>query len=75
MAELLSYAEIKSRFDGEWVLLENPETDSNLRILRGQVLYHSKSRDEVDRKALDLMPRHSAILYAGDVPRNVAVVL
>jgi hypothetical protein len=32
--------------------LEDPELDSNLQVIRGKVLFHSKDRDELDRRAL-----------------------
>jgi len=75
MKEILSFSEIKERFDGEWVLIKNPETDVNFNIKQGVVLCHSKDRDEVYRKAREIRPRHSAILYTGRLPDDVAVVL
>jgi len=75
MKEVLSFAEIKKRFDSEWVLVGDPETDDALKIKRGIVLWHSKDRDEVYRKAREIRPSHSAILYTGKLPDDVAVVL
>jgi hypothetical protein len=39
------------------------------------VLWHSKDRDEVYRKARELRPEHGAILYVGELPDDAAVVL
>jgi len=75
MREILSFSEIKERFDSEWVLIGDPETDDDLNIKQGVVLWHSKDRDEVYRKAREIHPNHSAILYTGKLPDNVAVVL
>jgi hypothetical protein len=75
MKEVLSFSEIKKRFDSEWVLVGNPETDDALNVKRGIVLWHSKDRDEVYRKAREIHPNHSAILYTGRLPDNAAVVL
>lgn len=75
MNDILSFSEIKKRFDSEWVLIENPETDENLNVKQGQVLWHSKNRDEVYRKAREMHPTHSAILFMGQLPDNVAVIL
>jgi hypothetical protein len=75
MREVLSFAEIKQRFDSEWVLVGDPEADDGLKIKRGIVLWHSKDRDEVYRKAREIRPNHSAILYTGKLPDDVAVVL
>ena len=75
MREILSFSEIKERFDSEWVLIGDPETGDDLNVKQGVVLWHSKDRDEVYRKAREIHPNHSAILYTGKLPDNVAVVL
>ena len=75
MREILSFSEIKERFDSEWVLIGDPETDDDLNIKQGVVLWHSKDRDEVYRKAREIHPNHSAILYTGELPDDVAVVI
>lgn len=75
MKEILSFSEIKKRFDSEWVLVGDPETDDVLNIKRGVVLWHSKDRDEVYRKAREIHPNHSAILYTGKLPDDAVVVL
>jgi len=75
MSEILSLSEIEVRFQSEWVLLEDPETTESLEVRGGRVLWHSKDRDEVYRKARELRPRHSAILYTGKLPKDVVVVL
>jgi hypothetical protein len=59
MAEILNIDEIKSLYDGEWVLIGHPVTDESLSVVRGNVLSHSKDRDEVYRKARELKPAHS----------------
>ena len=59
----------------EWVLVGNPELTKDLTIKRGKVLYHSKDRDEVYRKARELKPKHSAVVYTGTLPADVVVVL
>ena len=75
MSETLSLEEIQVRFDSEWVLLEDPETSEALEVKSGKVLWHSKDRDEVYRKARELRPKHSAILYTGKLPKGTAIVL
>lgn len=75
MGEVMSLAEIQARFKSEWVLLEDPETTEFLEVKSGTVLWHSKDRDEVYRKARELRPKHSAILYTGTLPEEAVVVL
>ena len=75
MTELLTIAEIQRQFASEWVLVEDPRTDEALAVLGGMVRCHSKDRDEVYRKAIELRPQRSAILFTGTIPQNTAVVL
>ena len=75
MNEVLLLPEIQSRFESEWVLLEDPETTESLEVTKGKVLWHSKDRDEVYRKAKELQPKHAAILYTGALPEEMVVVL
>ncbi len=63
MKEACHYDEMKARFPDEWVLVGDPETDENMQVLSGEVLWHTKDRDELYRKARELRPRESAILY------------
>ncbi len=75
MNEVLSRAEIEDRYDSEWVLLAEPEVDEQLRVVRGRVVCHSKDRDEVDRKMIELRLKSAATLYTGKMPENTAIVL
>jgi hypothetical protein len=75
MSEIMTLAEIQSRYDSEWVLVADPEVDEQLRVVRGKVVFHSKSRDEFDRKLIELRLPRSAILYTGRMPENTAIVL
>ncbi len=75
MPNVLTFAEIKRRYDSEWVLVGDPQTASDLSVESGTVLFHSKDRDEVYRKARELRPKHSAILYLGKLPEDAAVIL
>ena len=75
MNDILSFSEINAQFASEWILIEDPETDEDLNVQRGKILCHSKDRDEVYRKAREMHPAHSAILFTGKLPDNVAVIL
>ena len=71
----MTYEQIKARFDAEWVLVGEPETDEALNIRSGTVLHHSKDREEVYRRALELRPSRAAVMYAGTIPDDTAVVV
>jgi hypothetical protein len=75
MERVMTISEIESEFDSEWVLVDEPETNEQLQVLKGKVLHHSKDRDEVYRKAVTLRPKRSAILYTGSIPEGTVVVL
>lgn len=75
MSDVLTIAEIETRFVSEWVLVADPETNEALEVQRGTVLYHSKDRDEVYREAVRLRPKHFAMLYTGTLPKDTAIVL
>ena len=75
MDEAMTMQEIEARFDSEWVLLEDPDVSQELGITGGKVLWHSKDRDEVYRKAMAIRPKRLAILYAGTIPEGVAFAL
>ena len=71
----MTIKEIESSFDSEWVLVGDPTTDESFNVLRGKVLHHSKDRDEVYRKGLELGPKRVAILYLGRPPQGTAIVV
>ena len=75
MNEVLTIDEIKSRFDAEWILVEDPELSEKLEVMGGKVLYHSKNRDEVYKQAIKLRPKHSAYLYTGRVAEDLVIML
>ena len=75
MNEVLTVAEIHERFQSEWVLLGDPQTDTYLGVQGGTVLWHSKDRDEVYRQAITAPYKHLAVLYTGTIPEGTAVLI
>ena len=75
MNEVLTIGEIEAQFKAEWVLVEDPQTNEALEVQRGKVRWHSKDRDEVYRKAVELRPKRFAVLYTGQMPEGTAIVL
>jgi hypothetical protein len=71
----MTIAEMKTRFEDEWILVEDPQTNEALEVLNGKVVHHAKDRDDVYRQAVARRPRHSAILYTGGMPEDTAIVL
>jgi hypothetical protein len=75
MDDVLTTAEIESRFASEWILVEDPQTNDAMEVEGGRVSCHSKDRDEVYRHAAALHPKRFAILYTGTIPEDAAVIL
>ena len=75
MDKIMTLEEIESQFDSEWVLVEDPQTNEALEVRAGRVLYHSKDRDEFDRKVLELRPRRFAVLYTGKQREGMEFIL
>ena len=57
MSEILTMEEIEKKFDGEWVLIEDVETDEKLEVLRGKVVFHGNDKDELHQKADEIEKR------------------
>lgn len=75
MNEVLTISQIERQFESEWVLVEDPQTNETLEVQGGRVRWHSKDRDEVYRKAVELRPRRFAMLYTGKMPEDTAITI
>ena len=67
--------EMRTKFEAEWILVGDPQTNDALEVLGGTVIYHAKDRDEAYRVGVTRHPKRFAILYTGQIPANTAVVL
>ena len=65
MSDILTMEEIESRFDGEWVLIEDVETDEKLEIVRGKIAYHGSDKEALHEKAMKSKSDHLATLFVG----------
>lgn len=70
MEQEMTIQEIEDQFDSEWVLVEDPCTNSDLEVLSGKVGHHSKDRDEVYRKAMDTHAKRIAFFIPAPCPRT-----
>lgn len=75
MDNVLTIAQIEAQFESEWVLVKDPQTNEALEVQSGKVIWHSKDRDEVYRKAVELRPKWCAMLYTGRMPEDTAIML
>ena len=75
MGEILSFEEIEKRYAPDWVLINNPQTDENLKLLAGEVISASKDRNELYRQATELDLAHAAVRYLGPWPEDMIFIL
>ena len=75
MDTVMSWPEIEETFNGEWVLIEDPELAPSLQVVRGKVIFHSKDRAEVNAKIAELPRAHHALLYIGGLPEGMDMIL
>ena len=75
MKKIFKVKELQALYSGEWVLLVNPKHIDRLERLRGELVFHSKDRNEVYKEAHKRKDAHTAILYVGKLPEDLVVVL
>ena len=68
-------AEIRKRYKGEWVLIEYTELDDELNVVEGEVVAHSKDREEIYRAQMELKGKKLAIEYLGEIPEEEDLVV
>ncbi|MCW5850806.1 MAG: hypothetical protein KIT87_12090 [Anaerolineae bacterium] len=74
--QTMTLEEMKRHFTGEWVLIGEPETTESLMVIRGIVIWHSRSRDEISEQLAEAGVNNAAIWYF-PAPRddNTLVIL
>ena len=61
--------EIKQKYKDEWVLIKVIKTDELNRPIKGELIFHSKNRDEVYAK-MKQIKGHTYTLYTGKIPKE-----
>jgi hypothetical protein len=67
VGEVLTVEQIHGRYKSQWVLLRDPVHAKGPRLIKGEVVAHSKDRDEIGREAIRLKLKSSAFLFTGPV--------
>ncbi len=75
MNKVMTWAEIEAAFDGEWVLIEDPEIVDSSEIQGGKVIFHSKSRADVHDKMMTLSRLNHAVLFIGQPAEKTVFAL
>ena len=75
MEKVMTWAEIESEFDGEWVLIEDTVYTHLQEIAWGKVIFHSKERADVYKKMGELPRLDHDVLFVGDLAEGWEMVL
>ncbi len=73
--EELTMAEIETRFDQEWVLINDPVLDEQFRVVKGRVRFHSPDRDVFDDGVDKLHSNQFATEFIGRPPEEMRFLL
>ncbi len=79
-ATIMTYAEMEVAFDGEWVLIGEPELTPMNEVIRGVVLAHDEDRIAVYEALWQLQesgraPREFAVHRFGALPDDVEFLI
>lgn len=66
-------AQIRAKYKDEWVLLSDYDVDERNEPLSGVVMAHSKDREEIYNRQMGIK-KALCILYAGELPRDLAIM-
>ena len=65
MNEILTRSQMFERYADQWLLIERPETDPDLHLIAGDVVFNSPDREAVYLKAIERKPKTCAFLHTG----------
>ncbi len=79
-ATVMTYAEMEAAYDGEWVLVGEPDLTPMLEIISGAVLAHDGNREAVYEalwrlQEAGIAPNEFAVWYFGEAPDDVDFLL
>ena len=70
----MKWEEILQQYAGQWVLIEYRELDEQLNVVEGEVIAHSPNKEEIYQRLLETTGKNIAIEYAGEFPKDLAVM-
>ncbi|MBD2310050.1 hypothetical protein H6G17_32180 [Chroococcidiopsis sp. FACHB-1243] len=75
MSAVLTIEQIRQQYVDEWILIAYTQLDEQMNVLAGEVLAHSKQRDEIYEAFDSRLGRAVAVEYTGSIPEDVAYLL
>ena len=75
-ADIVAIAEEAKKYDREWLLFEVTEADERQWPVKGRLLCHTESSDEVHAVAMKHRESELQFIFAGDpIPDDMYVIL
>ncbi|HHT9119298.1 MAG TPA: hypothetical protein ACFYD3_01990 [Candidatus Hypogeohydataceae bacterium YC41] len=71
----MRWEEIMESFKDEWVLIDVKEVDGDFNPKEGEVIAHSRDKEEIYSKLLEIRPKRFSIEYTGEILEDFALVL
>jgi hypothetical protein len=71
----MTFEEIKQKYPNQWVLIEFTELDDELKVVNGEVIAHSPSKAEINKKLIGLRNEKIAIEFTGEWPSGMGYLL
>ncbi len=75
VAEVVDIEEEAAKHKDEWVLFEVTEVDEVDTPVKGRLLYHCKTLEELHREAMKHRDIDNYAFFTGGTPSNMIVVL
>jgi hypothetical protein len=75
MSNIITFEEMQSNYEGEWLLIRTVAVSEDLQVLTGEVLAHSPVQEDIYRALESLQEQPLAIEYMGKVPDDLAFIL
>ncbi len=72
----MTWDEVERRFDGEWVVIDEPEVTDDLEIIAGRVVFHGSTRAEAHDEIMRRKLKRFAVEFLGPpVPEGMVAIL
>jgi hypothetical protein len=72
---ILTFEQMKERYPDEWLLIGFTALDEHLNVITGEVIAHSKERDEIYAALDRCQDRSFAIEHTGSPDPNISYLL
>ncbi len=75
MPQVITFEEMKQRYQGEWLLIAYKNLDEQMQVTEGEVLAHSPNQSHIYDILASIPEQPLAIEYVGQIPEDVAFIL